>query len=150
MRQLVNRHLEDIKIFSGSLGTLHWCWKDVYLIHHFTYCWIFILKIEDILSHYYWLMDFEDIVPVGCNKHESKKNFIIAWWPLCSWYCYTDTDHVYVTDHLKGRNKILTLLLLTIASKIHPFMSSLVWHSHLSWLCYKPILLLVLVSHHLM
>ena len=30
-----------------------------------------------------------------------------------------------------GTNKFLTLLLLRIAPKIHLFMSSLVWHSHL-------------------
>ena len=38
------------------------------------------------------------------------------------------------------KNSILTLLLLTIVTKIHSFGSLLVWHSYWSWSCCKPIL----------
>ena len=32
MRQVINWHLEDIRIFSGSLETFHWYLIDMYLI----------------------------------------------------------------------------------------------------------------------
>ena len=65
--------------------------------------------------------------------------------------CYTDTDCVYATDHrfIFFRIDILTLLLLAIMTKNHScYWSSLVWHSHFSWLCYKLILLSVFLFCH--
>ena len=61
------------------------------------------------------------------------------------WYCYTYTDHVYVTNH-RLKNNILTLLLLTIMTKNYScYLSFLVQHSHFLWSCYKLILLSVSV-----
>ena len=58
------------------------------------------------------------------------------------WYCYTHTDRVYATNHrIELKNNVLTLLLLTIMTKNHScYWSSLVWHFHFLWLCYKLIL----------
>ena len=150
MRWLINWHLENIKIFSGSLGTFHWCWLDVNLICLFSliagYTYF---EIVDISNGYYWLMDcynFGSVVLVT----RRYVGFLLWLDNLCSWHCYTHTDHIYAMHHSKRKNKILTLLLLAIVTKIHPFMSSLVQHSHLLWSCYKPILLFVLVFCHIM
>ena len=59
--------------------------------------------------------------------------------------CFTDTPAftlIMSVLQITYRMKYLVLLLLAVALRIHPLIGSLVWHSHWSWLCYKPISLI--------
>ena len=73
MRQVINLHLEDIRIFSGSLETFHWYQIDVYFIpfHLLLDIYTEIVDIYQTVIINLWInIIFENVVPA--NKKVCK------------------------------------------------------------------------------
>ena len=140
MGQVINWHLEEIKIFLRLIRNFSLV-LDRCVPYSSSHCWIFIPGVVVVCCTFIvdlWISFL--ILLLGYDQKVCKKIFLFieTQWP-CSLILEALTLIVFMLQITWGKMKNLTLLLLTIVLRIHFLMSSLVLHSNCLWSCNRPI-----------